>query len=511
MSVNRRAASANACCASVGTRRYPPRTKSKRTKRPAVGRAARVHVTVNLDGSTPNMPHSRPKPFLEPAYCKGCLRCIAACPKDCLTPGSAINAATGLVPVELHLERCNGCGLCVQACPEPFGLRLESEFHVEDAAGPLRAEAPAAVDEPDGLVPLPACAPLVLKGTYAAAIGALLAGCRHVYGYPITPSTEGAELMAKMLPKLGGVFVQAVSETAAVNMMYGTGAAGRPVMTFTSSPGFSLMLEGISYMIGAEVPGVFVNVMRGGPGLGNIAPEQADIKLVCRGLGHGNTHALVLAPSTPQEMLDLTMEAFALSFRYRNPVIVLGDGYLGQMTGAVKLPSHLRRPGLPGWAVWGDRVHRPNLIRSIELSEPDLELHNERLNAKYADIVGHEQRAVTYRCDDADVLVVACNTPARMAQGAIEAARARGIKAGLFRPVTLWPFPVQALTRLLGHVSQIVMVEASAGQLEDELRLALSRARVVPPPIAAVHRMGGILPQEAEILAMIEETQGALP
>jgi pyruvate/2-oxoacid:ferredoxin oxidoreductase alpha subunit len=316
--------------------------------------------------------------------------------------------------------------------------------------------------------------------------------------------------MAKMLPKLGGSWVQAVSEVAAVNMMYGTGGAGLPVMTFTSSPGFSLMLEGISYMIGAEVPGVFVNIMRGGPGLGNIAPEQTDIKLACRGLGHGNTHALVFAPSTPQEMLDLTIEAFALSFRYRNPVVILGDGYLGQMTGVVKLPSHLRRPGLPAWAVWGDRAHRHNLINSIHLAEPDLEAHNRHLNTKYAEIGACEQRADLYRCADAEVLVVACNTPARMAKGAVEAARTRGIKAGLFRPVTLWPFPIGALKELLPQVAQIVVVEASPGQLEDELRLALSHAGAATPPITHVRRFGGNLPQQSEILVRIEETQGAL-
>jgi pyruvate/2-oxoacid:ferredoxin oxidoreductase alpha subunit/NAD-dependent dihydropyrimidine dehydrogenase PreA subunit len=466
-----------------------------------------------------NLPPTRPKPFLEPAYCKGCLRCIEACPRDCITPGTAINPVTGLVPVELNLENCSGCTLCVQACPEPFGLRLEpthsnleGEFRLEDPAklfGKKIVEVLAAGDLPDTQIPLPECEPLVLKGTYASAIGALLAGCRHVYGYPITPSTEGAELMAKMLPKLGGAWVQAVSEVAAVNMMYGTGGAGLPVMTFTSSPGFSLMLEGVSYMIGAEVPGVFVNIMRGGPGLGNIAPEQSDIKLACRGLGHGNTHAIVLAPSTPQEMLDLTIEAFALSFRYRNPVVILGDGYLGQMTGIVKLPSHLHRPGLPAWAVWGDRAHRHNLISSIQLSEPDLERHNEHLNTKYAEIGACEQRADLYRCEDADVLIVACNTPARMAKGAVEVARARGIKAGLFRPVTLWPFPIGALKELLPQVTQIVVVEASPGQLEDEVRLAISHAGVPPPPITHVRRFGGILPQQSEILARIEETQGA--
>ena len=467
----------------------------------------------------PNISTTRPRPILEPAYCKACLRCIEACPKDCITPGSILNPITGVAPVELNLENCNGCALCVQACPEPFGLRLEEsgshlegEFRLEDPAklfGKKRVDIIEGPIEPDTEIPLPACEPLVLKGNYASAIGAVLAGCRHVFGYPITPSTEGAELMAKMLPKLGGAFVQAVSEVAAVNMMYGAGGAGVPAMTFTSSPGFSLMLEGISYMIGAEVPGVFVNVMRGGPGLGNIAPEQTDIKLACRGLGHGNTHAIVLAPSTPQEMLDLTMEAFPLSFRYRNPVVVLGDGFLGQMTGAVKLPPAMRRPGRPAWAVWGDLPHRHNLISSIALAETDLEAHNEHLNRKYAAITKREQRADLFRCDDAEVLVVACNTPARMAKGAVEVARARGIKAGLFRPITLWPFPIEALKPLLLHVGQIIVVEASPGQLEDELRLALSHANRVPPPITHVRRGGGMLPQQSEILAKIEETQEA--
>ncbi|HJU83332.1 MAG TPA: 3-methyl-2-oxobutanoate dehydrogenase subunit VorB [Holophagaceae bacterium] len=458
---------------------------------------------------------TRPKPFLEPEYCKGCLRCIDACPKDCIAHGDTINPATGYVPVLLDLEDCNGCGLCIQACPEPYGLRPtaqpataqpEGEFELEDPAklfGAKETWAPEARDIPGEIIPLSASAPLVVKGTYASAIGALLAGCRHVFGYPITPSTEGAELMAKILPKLDGAFVQAVSEVAAVNMMYGCGGAGLPCMTFTSSPGFSLMLEGISYMIGAEVPGVFVNIMRGGPGLGNIGPEQADIKLACRGLGHGNTHGIILAPSTPQEMLDLTMEAFELSFRYRNPVVVLGDGYLGQMTGVVHLPHAMKKPGLPAWAVWGDHAHRGNLICSIQLSEPDLELHNRHLNAKYGEMAAHEQRSDTYRCEDAEVLIVACNTPARMTKGAVEELRGKGIQAGLFRPITLWPFPVDALRPLLPRAKRLVVVEASPGQLEDELRLALSRAGLKHPEIESVQRYGGILPQQDEIVAQV--------
>jgi len=455
----------------------------------------------------------RPKPFLEAEYCKGCLRCVDACPKDCISQGDHIHSGTGYVPVELDLTKCNGCQLCIQACPEPFGLRPQDEpaphtdggdFELEDPAALFGARpllAPLPTDRAGFEIDLPRTQPLVLKGTYAAALGALLAGCRHVFGYPITPSTEGAELMAKILPKLDGAFVQAVSEVAAVNMMYGCGGAGLPCMTFTSSPGFSLMLEGVSYMIGAEIPGVFVNIMRGGPGLGNIGPEQADIKLACRGLGHGNTQAIVLAPSTPQEMLDLTRLAFTLSFKYRNPVVLLGDGYLGQMTGVVRLPETMTRPGLPAWAVWGDREHRPNLICSIHLAESELEVHNMHLNQKYAAMAVAEQRADCYRCDDADVLLVACNTPARMAKGAVADLRDQGIKVGLFRPITLWPFPIDALARLMPRVKRIVVVEASPGQLEDELRLALSHAGIPVPPIAHVQRYGGILPQQSEIVS----------
>jgi pyruvate/2-oxoacid:ferredoxin oxidoreductase alpha subunit len=353
------------------------------------------------------------------------------------------------------------------------------------------------------VLPLPRTEPLVIKGTYASAIGAILAGCRHVYGYPITPSTEGAELMAKFLPKLDGAFLQAVSEVAAVNMMYGTAGAGLPCMTFTSSPGFSLMLEGVSYMIGAELPGVFVDVMRGGPGLGNIAPEQSDIKLACHGLGHGNTQAITLAPSTPQEMLDLTMLAFELSFKYRNPVIILGDGYLGQMTGKVQLPKTMIKPGIPKWAVYGDAMHRKNVITSIFLTETDLEAHNEHLNEKY-EAMEIEARAESFLCEDAEILVIACNTPARMAKGAVQELRHQGVKAGLFRPITLWPFPVHDLESAMAKAQRIVVVEASAGQLEDEVRLALSKAGIRNyPEIESVRRMGGILPQQDEITAQV--------
>jgi pyruvate/2-oxoacid:ferredoxin oxidoreductase alpha subunit/NAD-dependent dihydropyrimidine dehydrogenase PreA subunit len=437
----------------------------------------------------------RPTVLLD--YCKGCGRCIESCAHHCIEPGTEIHAATGLVPVRIDLEHCTACGLCFDACPEPYGLRVEG--------GRERAAAISAPPHlvPDTMLDLPEEAPLVVKGMYASAFGALLAGCRHFFGYPITPSTEGAELMAKLLPRFDGQFLQATSEVAAINMLYGAAAAGARAMTFTSSPGFSLMLEGLSYMIGAELPGVVVNVMRGGPGLGNIGPEQADIKLVCRGLGHGNTHAIVLAPTTPQEMLELTMISFELAFRYRNPVIIVADGYLGQITGKVTLPRTMVVPGVPEWAVTGDAAHRPNAISSIHLSDAELEAHNLHLVAKYARIAAAEQRADLFECHDAEVVLVACNTPARMAKGAVSALRARGVKAGLFRPITLWPFPIDALAPLAARARRLVVIEASNGQLEDELRLALSHANATSPPIEHIRRYGGMLPSQDEIVARI--------
>lgn len=467
--------------------------------------------------STKTAKRERPKPFLFPQFCKACGRCIESCPKECITFSTEIDPATGLTPVVIDLDRCNGCGLCFEACPEPYGLlRIPSNdfdpgvIDPETLFGKRASTAPRPRGRRDKRVPLPPREPMVLKGTHASAVGALIAGCRHFFGYPITPSTEGAELLARLLPNLGGVFIQAVSEVAAVNMMYGCGGAGLRTMTFTSSPGFSLMLEGISYMVGAEVPAVFVNIMRGGPGLGNIAPEQADIKLACRGLGHGNTHAIVLAPASPQEMLDLTMTAFDLAFKYRNPVVIAGDGYLGQITGRVDLPDEMVKPGLPSWAVYGDRGHRANLINSIRLAETDLEEHNRMLIDKYRRMTKTEQRAELYLCDDAEWLLIASNTPARIAKGAVRTLRDRGVKAGLFRPITLWPFPIRDLVPLLKNNAGIVMVEAGAGQLENELRLALSYSKVDRKPyIDRVQRFGGVLPRHAEIVDKVTELEAS--
>jgi pyruvate/2-oxoacid:ferredoxin oxidoreductase alpha subunit/ferredoxin len=452
----------------------------------------------------------RPKVVLLPHLCKGCGRCIESCPKHGISLGTEINQESGLVPVVIDYDVCNHCGLCISACPEPYGLGTEP-YELEDPKklyGPRKAERRKAETISPRNIPLPKSEPLVLKGNYACAVGALLAGCRHVYGYPITPSTEGAELMAKLLPKLNGTFLQAISEVATVNHLYGCGAAGLPCMTFTSSPGFSLMLEGISYMIGAQLPGVILNVMRPGPGLGFIGPEQSDIKLVCRGLGHGNTHAIVLAPTSPQEMLDYTMEAFALSFKYRNPVIIAADGYLGQITGRVNLPDHMIEPGLPDWAVWGDGDHRDNLVSSIFQDWAELEAHNEKLSEKYREMEREEQRASLFKTDDASILVVACNSPARMAKAAVEHLRQEGIAVGLFQPVTLWPFPIDKLRPLLDRATQVVVVEASDGQLEDELRLALSHAGAGGIEFHNVRHMGGILPEEHEVVEKVREVMG---
>ena len=452
------------------------------------------------------MPPTRSKvrPIIAPEYCKGCGRCVDACALGCIEAGHEIHPGTGLVPVTLHLEACSGCALCFDACPEPYALAPEGGQGEPRASG----ERPLPESVPAEWLELPESGPLVMKGTHASAIGALVAGCRHFFGYPITPSTEGAELMAKLLPKLDGVFLQAVSEVATVNLMYGCGAAGLPSLTFTSSPGFSLMLEGLSYMIGAEVPGVFVDVMRGGPGLGNIAPEQSDIKLACRGLGHGNTHAIVLAPSSPQEMLDLTQLAFELAFEYRTPVIVLADGYLGQVTGKVKLPRAMRKPGLPGWAVWGDASHRRNLISSIYLAETELEAHNLRLIAKY-DRIGEPGAArrplpLRRRRRAAGRLQHPGADGEGRGAGAARAGRA-GRPAAAADAVAV-PDPPAASARL-------APAPADRGRGEPRAARGRAAARAQPcrqtaagakhPPIESLRRYGGVLPAESEIIAAV--------
>ncbi len=339
----------------------------------------------------------------------------------------------------------------------------------------------------------PAGARVLMKGNEAIAEAAIRAGCRAYFGYPITPQTELAEYMARHLPRAGGVFLQAESEVAAINMVYGASGAGVRVMTSTSSPGFSLMLEGLSYLVGARLPCVVVNVMRGGPGLGNIAPAQSDYAVMTRALGHGDSHGIVLAPATVQEAVDLVRLAFELTERYRLPVLLAADGLLGQMMEPVVLPDPVPPPPPPPWATTGGGRRR---ISSIYLQPEDLEAHVRDLVAVYEAIARPEARAEAYRLDDAEVGVVAYGTAARIARAAVDRARDDGLRAGLLRPLTLWPFPTAAFAR---PVARWLVVELSAGQMLDDVRLAVAGRA----PVAWYGRAGGAVPTPVEVLAAI--------
>src|SRR5574340_109219 len=301
----------------------------------------------------------------------------------------------------------------------------------------------------------------LIKGNEAIVKAAVLAGCRAFYGYPITPASEIAEAAAFYLPRAGGVFVQAESEVAAINMIYGAAAAGVRAMTASSGPGLSLMQEGISYLAGAELPCVIVDVVRGGPGLGNIAPEQSDYFSMVKGGGHGNYRNLVLAPASVQEMADLTMLAFELADRYRNPVILLTDGFVGQMMEPIELEEHeITLPEKP-WAVRGTPETQKNLITSIYLEPDDLEAHVRHLEEKYKLAQELEPRCETYMADDAEVLLVGYGIVSRVLRSAVEQARAQGLRAGLFRPITLWPFPSKQLAKAAERCRSVLVVEMS--------------------------------------------------
>jgi pyruvate/2-oxoacid:ferredoxin oxidoreductase alpha subunit len=326
--------------------------------------------------------------------------------------------------------------------------------------------------------------------------GALLAGCRCFFGYPITPASEIAHEAARLFPASGGVFLQAESEVAAINMAYGAAAAGVRVLTASSSPGISLKQEGISYAAGAELPLVVIDIMRGGPGLGNIGPEQGDYFQMVKGGGHGNYRVIVLAPASAQEMCDLTMLAFSLADRYRTPVCVLADGTVGQMMEPVAYPEPCVPEQEPAWAVRGDRETRANVVSSIFLEHPALEAHVQHLEQKAENIARRETRHEGYRLDDAELVIVAYGVVARIARSAVDRARALGIRAGLFRPITLWPFPSAALAALAGHARCFLVVELSTGQMVEDVRLAIAGRR----PVDFHGRTGGMLPSVEEIL-----------
>ena len=342
------------------------------------------------------------------------------------------------------------------------------------------------------------------KGNVAVVKGAVLAGCRSYYGYPITPASEIAEAAAEYLPQVGGTFLQAESEVAAINMVYGAASAGQRVMTASSGPGLSLMQEGMSYLAGSELPCVVVDVVRGGPGLGNIAPEQSDYFAVAKGGGHGNYKNIVLAPASVQEMADLTILAFELADRYRNPAVVLTDGFIGQMMEPLELksqePSLLEKP----WAVKGTAETRKNLISSIYLEPDEHEAHVRKLDAKYKIAAEKEPRCELYRAEDPEVLLVGYGITSRVLRSVVDMARKEGLRAGLFRPITVWPYPSEALRKAARRAQMVLVVEMSTGQMVEDVRLALD-GRV---EVEFYGRSGGNVPLADEVCKELFERMG---
>jgi 2-oxoisovalerate ferredoxin oxidoreductase alpha subunit len=339
----------------------------------------------------------------------------------------------------------------------------------------------------------------LIKGNEALVKSAILAGCRGFYGYPITPASEITEAAALYLPQVGGVFLQAESEVAAINMLYGASSAGIRCMTASSGPGISLMQEGISYMAGAELPCVIADITRGGPGLGNIASEQSDYHQVVKGGGNGNYRTIVLAPYSAQEMADLTTLAFELADRYRNPVVILADGFVGQMMEPVEFAEAAILPPMPGWAVAGTAQTRPNMITSLHMGTDDLERHVNALEAKYRKAEMREPRAEHWYTDDADIVLVGYGIVGRILKAVTAEARAMGIKVGLLRPITLYPFPSADFEHLANRAHSFVVVEMSNGQMLDDVRLALNGKR----PVAFFNRMGGNVPSHEEVLKFV--------
>ncbi len=350
----------------------------------------------------------------------------------------------------------------------------------------------------------------LIKGNVAAAKGALLAGCRAFYGYPITPASEIAEAAALYFPRCGGVFLQAESEVAAINMVYGAAATGTRVMTASSGPGLSLMQEGISYLAGAELPCVIVDVMRGGPGLGNIGPEQSDYFQMVKGGGHGSYRNIVLAPNSAQEMCDLTMQAFEIADRFRNPVVVLTDGFVGQMMEPVTFPGLALEPPANNWAVQGNAQTRNNLISSIYLQHGALEQHIQDLAQKYALAETCCASSENYRTENADIVLIGYGIVSRILRSAVDLARQAGLRVGLFRPVSLWPFARRVLQDLAMQAKCFLVCELSCGQMVEDVRLTV-RDQL---PVYFYGRQGGVTPTPREVLERVwqlrESSAGSL-
>ncbi|MGN0447520.1 MAG: 3-methyl-2-oxobutanoate dehydrogenase subunit VorB [Acutalibacteraceae bacterium] len=343
---------------------------------------------------------------------------------------------------------------------------------------------------------------VLMKGNEAIAEAAILAGCRHYFGYPITPQTEIAAYMAKKMPKIGGCFLQAESEVAAINMVYGVSSTGKRVMTSSSSPGISLKAEGLSYMAGSDLPALVVNVQRGGPGLGGIQPSQADYFQATKGGGHGDYKMIVLAPSSVQEMASLTVKGFDLADKYRMTSMILADGTLGQMMEPVSLSEVEINSYDKSWAVTGTKCEREhNIINSLSLVPEELEKLNFARYEKYKAIEENEVMYEEYMMDDAEVCVVAFGITSRIAKNAIKLAREKGIKAGLIRPITLWPFPTKVLKAAADKVKAFVCVEMNMGQMIEDVKLATECKK----PVALCNRVGGMIPSPDQVLAEIEK------
>lgn len=344
---------------------------------------------------------------------------------------------------------------------------------------------------------------MLMKGNEAIGAAAIRGGCRYFFGYPITPQNELPEYMSRELPKAGGVFLQAESEISAINMVYGAAGSGARVMTSSSSPGIALKQEGISYIAGAELPCVIVNIMRGGPGLGGIQPGQADYFQSTRGGGNGDYRLIVFAPASIQETVDIMTEAFDIADQYRMPVLVLGDGMIGQMMEPVsfKEPKHRRLPAKDWAAVGTGEKRAPNIINSLRLDPAELEKLNHRLQAKYREVEEKEVRHEAYKCDDAEIVFVSYGTSARVVRNAVEELRKEGVRAGLIRPITLWPFPKGAFDALPASTKALFSVEMSEGQMIDDVRIA-SNGRW---PVGFHGRSGGMIPSKSDIITRAKQ------
>lgn len=342
---------------------------------------------------------------------------------------------------------------------------------------------------------------VLMKGNEAIAEAAIIAGCRHYFGYPITPQTEIAAYMAKKMPKIGGVFLQAESEIAAINMVYGVSSAGKRVMTSSSSPGISLKGEGLSYLAGSDLPALVVNVQRGGPGLGGIQPSQSDYFQATKGGAHGDFHMIVLAPASVQEMAELTVKGFELADKYRMTSMIMADGTLGQMMEPVQLDFDVKPAPQKPWATTGTKMNREhNIVNSLSLVPEELEQLNFARYERYKIVEQNEAMYEEYLMDDAEICVVAFGIAARVSKSAVDEARSQGIKAGLIRPITLWPFPDAPFEKAVAHADRFISVELSMGQMIEDVKLATKCQK----PVSLCNRVGGMIPSTEQVLEAIK-------